>query len=270
MTSLCHFPHDNIQTFLDPHHISRRNRHYKITLISGIGNTNTFDWFKKRVGVNIQPFKNRSEVYVFFFRTLAMAIFRQYHQIAIVPFHNIHITLQSIWCLEADIVSTKTKSSKAISITDNCFISKTLFLDTITHYLYFFKCKYTEKTLFDRRFLSKNVFSYWNSTPPIMRNNEGHPFGAPGKYCHSTGVLPLPVVGCPFGTNLEYLDEDFGMVYSENNGGIRVFIDPNSMKQWDPVADAVRLRAFGIHGQYVGRWQFDVFLCFQDLEKQLR
>jgi hypothetical protein len=47
------------------------------------------------------------------------------------------------------------------------------------------------------------------------------------------------VVGCPFGTNLEYLNEDYGMVYSGNNSGIRVFIDPNSMKQWDPVGDAL-------------------------------
>ena len=65
----------------------------EIVLISGISYTHSFNRFQKRIGVDIQPGKDRFEVDVLLLRLGIMAVLGQHHQITVVPLYNIHIAL---------------------------------------------------------------------------------------------------------------------------------------------------------------------------------
>ena len=82
-------------------------------LISGISNSYAFNGFQKGGRINIQPIKDWLEINILLLWYGIMAVFGQDNQIAIIPFHDIHIPLQTIWCPKANIIIPKTEGGKA-------------------------------------------------------------------------------------------------------------------------------------------------------------
>ena len=90
-----------------------------MVLMSGISYTYTFDWFQECGGINVEAVQNGLEIDVLLFGLGIVTVLGQYHQIAVIPAHNIHIPLQTVRCSKADVISPKAESCETSSVTED-------------------------------------------------------------------------------------------------------------------------------------------------------